>query len=279
MNRINFTNLGGLPLSQQILDFMQVAASGPLGGLAELCGPLTIMSGVTVTGNTNANGWVAINGELLPFEGGTITGFVDIVETITQRTYEDAADKDVYIARKATNVVSGAYAWGDFVRIPRLRDMAPAGIVQPFAGAVASVPQGWLHCNGQAVSRTAYAGLFAAIGTTYGVGDGVNTFNLPDLQGRVAVGQDVLQAEFDVIGETGGIVSVTLDETQIPSHSHTMNWDRTKRGEGSDPNDAAAAPDGSHFGTDFSKSTSSTGGSQAHTNLQPYIVMPYIIKF
>ena len=64
----------------------------------------------------------------------------------------------------------------------------PTGMVVPYAGAAA--PDGWLLCQGQAVSRTTYAQLFSVIGTTYGSGDGSTTFNLPDMRGRVAVGSD-----------------------------------------------------------------------------------------
>ena len=64
--------------------------------------------------------------------------------------------------------------------------MEPAGIVMPFAGSTA--PQGYLLCDGSAVSRTDYADLFTAIGTVYGAGDGASTFNLPDLSGRVVLG-------------------------------------------------------------------------------------------
>ena len=59
-------------------------------------------------------------------------------------------------------------------------------------------------CDGRAVSRSDYSELFAVIGTTYGSGDGSTTFNLPNLKGRVPVGKDSSQTEFDTIGETGG---------------------------------------------------------------------------
>ena len=65
----------------------------------------------------------------------------------------------------------------------------PPGMVLPFAGAAA--PEGFLLCDGSAVSRTTYGDLFAAIGTAYGAGDGSTTFNLPDLRGRVAAGREV----------------------------------------------------------------------------------------
>lgn len=95
----------------------------------------------------------------------------------------------------------------------------PAGVIVPFAGS--SAPTGYLVCDGAAVSRTTYADLFAAIGTTYGAGDGSTTFALPNLKGRVVVGVDAGQSEFDTLGETGGAKTHTLDSTEIPAHTHS----------------------------------------------------------
>lgn len=92
----------------------------------------------------------------------------------------------------------------------------PAGIVMPFAGSVA--PQGYLLCDGSAVSRTDYADLFTAIGTTYGAGDGESTFNLPDLSGRVVLGVSNNHA----LGTTGGEAAHTLTEQELPAHSHVV---------------------------------------------------------
>ena len=92
----------------------------------------------------------------------------------------------------------------------------PAGIVMPFAGSVA--PQGYLLCDGSAVSRTDYADLFAAIGTTYGAGDESTTFNLPDLSGRVVLGVSQSHA----LGTTGGEATHTLTEQELPAHSHVV---------------------------------------------------------
>lgn len=97
----------------------------------------------------------------------------------------------------------------------------PAGSIIAWGSDVA--PVNWLICNGSAVSRTTYASLFATIGTTYGTGDGATTFNLPDLRGKVPVGKDSTQAEFDVLGETGGAKTHTLSIAEMPSHSHTQN--------------------------------------------------------
>lgn len=92
----------------------------------------------------------------------------------------------------------------------------PAGIVMPFAGSTA--PQGYLLCDGSAVSRDTYSALFAAIGTVYGAGDGVSTFNVPDLSGRVVLGVSQSHA----LGTTGGEATHVLTEQEMPAHSHTV---------------------------------------------------------
>lgn len=80
----------------------------------------------------------------------------------------------------------------------------PSGVSVPFAGS--SVPSGWLLCDGSAVSRSAYPSLFAAIGTTYGVGDGSTTFNLPDSRGRVVAGLDT---------QVGGVYAARLTNSGL----------------------------------------------------------------
>lgn len=102
----------------------------------------------------------------------------------------------------------------------------PSGVVAAFAGSAA--PSGWLLCYGQAVSRTTYAALFAAIGTTYGAGDGSTTFNLPDLRGRSAFGLDNMggtdagrQTAANTLGGTGG--AETMTSTMMPAHTHTID--------------------------------------------------------
>lgn len=277
MNRVKLDNLGGLPLTQEILAFLQASSQDALGAIANLAGPLVIITGVTVSGNTNSNGWVAINGELLPFVGGTITGTVGIIETVTQKNFKNDSDNDVLIERVATNVVSGAFNWASFVRLPRLFEMTPPGMLAPYAGATA--PAGWLLAQGQEVSRTGYAALFATLGTTYGVGNGTTTFNLPDLRGRVPVGLQQFDVDFGNIGLTGGAKNVALTSLQNGPHTHTVNVGRTKRGDGSNPNHAAASPDGDFFGSAFSYTTQTSGAGEPHNNIQPYITLNYIIKF
>jgi len=144
------------------------------------------------------------------------------------------------------------------------------GMVLPYAGA--SAPTGFLLCDGAAVSRSTYADLFALISTTYGVGDGSTTFNLPNLKGRVPVGLDTAQSEFDVLGETGGAKTHTLTIAQIPAHNHQNLWGIGSQSGGNRLQSGNYNPVGN------TTPTADTGGGEAHPNLQPYIVLNYIIK-
>ena len=79
---------------------------------------------------------------------------------------------------------------------------APVGSIQAYGGTTA--PWGWLLCQGQAVNRATYAELFGVIGTSFGVGDGSTTFNVPDLRGKTLVGYNSSESEFNTLGKTGG---------------------------------------------------------------------------
>jgi microcystin-dependent protein len=86
-------------------------------------------------------------------------------------------------------------------------------------------PDPWLFCNGSAVSRVVYQRLFATIGTTYGSGDGIASFNIPDFRGRVPVGVDPLGLHTTMardLGLTGGYETHTITANQLPSHSHSL---------------------------------------------------------
>jgi len=151
----------------------------------------------------------------------------------------------------------------------------PAGVIVPYAGASNNIPGGYFLCDGQAISRTTYATLFGVIGTTYGAGDTTTTFNVPNLKGKVPVGLDSTQVEFDALAETGGVKEVTLDVTQIPAHNHSgqIVFDS-----GNDYGSGSSGVTANGIG-DSQPSVGTTGSGLAHNNLQPYIVVNYIIKF
>lgn len=161
---------------------------------------------------------------------------------------------------------------------------APVGVIQGFAG-VSEPSSQWKICNGEALSRSTYAELYAVLGTRYGAGDGSTTFNLPNLKGRIPVGSDSGQTEFDVLGETGGAKTHTLTIAEMPSHSHKWaaagtnapgstpaNWDDIVGG------NVAALGTGPAADEDAGNAIKPRGGNGAHNNLQPYLVINYIIR-
>ena len=150
----------------------------------------------------------------------------------------------------------------------------PLGSGIEYFGTLNNIPTGWLVRDGSAVSRTEYSELFAIIGTAYGAGDGSTTFNLPNDCGRIDVGYDSSDTDFNIIGKTGGEKTHTLTIDEIPNHNHSVGtW---YGGSGSsDFKINSAGGDASPRGSDAS---GNTGGGQAHNNLQPYIVCLKLIK-
>lgn len=149
-------------------------------------------------------------------------------------------------------------------------DTFPIGAISPYAGSIA--PTNWLICDGRAISRFTYSDLFNAIGTTYGSGDGNTTFNLPNLKGRVPVGQDTNDNDFDTLGETGGEKTHTLTVDEMPSHHHDIYVDEVGTGGIWGPMSTQQQS------LQRNAITGNTGGNQSHNNLQPYITLNYIIK-
>lgn len=151
----------------------------------------------------------------------------------------------------------------------------PLGTIYPFTSS--TIPEGYLLCDGAAISRTEYSDLFAIIGTIYGVGDGSTTFNLPNIAGKTIVGKSA-ETEFDTLGEVGGAKTHTLDVTQIPSHQHRLihyNDDYNNTGGGTG---FGFTYDGTNTPVNDNYLSAATGGGLAHNNLQPYITLNYIIK-
>lgn len=147
----------------------------------------------------------------------------------------------------------------------------PIGTIAAFGGTTA--PPGWRFCNGSTVSRSTYSALHAVIGNLYGAGDGATTFNLPDLQGRVPVGSGPgVGLTPRVAGEKLGEESHTLTTAEMPSHTHNARWSSVGAGGGSYGSWTYATPYNNNGGI-----VENTGGGQPHNNLQPSLVLNYII--
>ena len=159
-------------------------------------------------------------------------------------------------------------------------------MAQPFVGELRMFagnfnPAGWEFCAGQLLPISENETLFTLIGTTYG-GDGESTFALPDLRGRIPVHQ----GNGLILAETGGVEEVTLTVNQIPAHTHAMVVVGNQPGDQANP--AGALPAQSFNVVPFindaatgnfdAAAVTSVGGSQPHTNFQPYLCINYIIS-
>lgn len=152
------------------------------------------------------------------------------------------------------------------------------GEIRMFAGNFA--PAGWMFCEGQLIAISENETLFNLIGTTYG-GDGQSTFALPDLRGRLPLHQ----GNGFILAETGGAEEVTLTINQIPAHSHRLTGAAITGDQISPANNMIANslntvpfindPPIANMST---AAIGSTGGSQPHTNFQPYLCVNFIIS-
>lgn len=234
-----------------------------------------------ITGTTTITGFGTVRAGIvkkIKFEGILIlTHGASLILKYAQNHL--TADGDVF-----EFISEGAGVWREMSRNVAGGDVAP-GIIMEDGGTAA--PAGWLHCFGQAVSRTTYAAIFARYSTTYGVGDGATTFNLPDIRGRVVAGQDDMggssanrltgvagSVDGDVLGNTGGEETHTLTNAESAAHAHVGSsaW-------------ATNSPGGTFGGSGVADkalgdtlSTASSGGGGAHNNVQPTIILNKIIK-
>jgi len=159
-------------------------------------------------------------------------------------------------------------------------------MAQPYVGEIRMfggnfAPAGWMFCSGQLLPISENETLFNLIGTTYG-GDGQSTFQLPDLQSRVPMhwGNSV------ILAETGGTETVTLQTAQIPTHTHQLLGSGAAANSRNPPNNVLATAAATIYTTNPGRGLAvmspqaigPDGGSQPHENLQPYLVINFIIS-
>jgi microcystin-dependent protein len=243
------------------------------------------------------SGTVSIGGGLAVSASSTMAA-TTFSSNITMNAQSDVrfadADSSNYVALQAPTSVSANVTFslpaadgssGDVLQTDGSGNLSftpsvPAGSVIPYAGSTA--PSGWLLSYGQAISRSTYATLFAAIGTTYGVGDGATTFNVPDLRGRLVAGQDDMGGtsadrltgqsggvDGDTLGASGGAETHTLTAGELPTSATYQRQTSNDAQGGTGPSGLAHNP----------AYVALVGANdEAHNNVQPTIILNYIIK-
>lgn len=169
----------------------------------------------------------------------------------------------------ATNSVLTMTTAGTLVPVDQGFLMPTASVI-PYAGPTA--PSGYLICDGSAISRTTYSVLFGIIGTTYGIGDGSTTFNVPLMSGNVAIGPG--GAIGDSVGGVGGESTHTLDIAEMPSHNHSTPYNFNQQNVNAQSGGGVTLQANGSVGGGIGFN----GGGGAHNNVQPYLCLNYIIK-
>lgn len=159
--RIDLTQVGGFPFTQEILDFMQVSYREAFKGIASLCGNKTILSGVVVTGGAVSSGWISYNGELIPFIGGATGADVVVEETSADLTFEDTVDRPVLFTKVAYIGAPGTFPFSDLKPLNTLKEMWQPGDMKLISvtmsymrdnfdatGLGVNERTGWKVCNG-----------------------------------------------------------------------------------------------------------------------------------
>ena len=171
-------------------------------------------------------------------------------------------------------------------------DTLPIGAIIPFGGS--TPPAGWFLCHGQELSRASYPELYAAIGDAFGGDDERLTFYLPNFKGKVPVGRNSSDTDFEDIGTTGGEKKHTLTTGEMPTHNHmekiyskNYNDNKSLSGNRAYARSFADVTGGWNYTVNGESGgqyvdtteTGNSGSGQAHNNLQPYLVTNYIIKY
>lgn len=265
MNTLNFNQSVGFPLETNILDEMQTSYS-LFNALGAIAGNFSIISGCVLSGSTVADGVVFINGEVLEFKGGIAQAHVIIVETKVALEFEDANSHDVIFRRHATfGTATTQYPWADFKR-----SFETKNIIEELDKKVP---------NTELVALNARLLELEKKSAVFQTGGGMVLWNKPvnlipngwaevvDWRGRMPVGLDVSQTEFNTIGKTGGNKSKTLSDNEIPKiHA---------RGSSADIGDPGlliiTAGSQENAGIDLNP-----GGGQAFSILNPYRTVLFI---
>ncbi len=231
MNKLNFNQVGGFPMTANVLKEMQKSWD-IFNALGLIAGNLSIISGCTITGTNVSDGVVCIDGEVLEFRGGDIQTKVIIKQDVTQMIFQDNNNKDVLYTRYATfgTAISDFKLWADFKRIFPAKDVQEALDTK----ANANVIQGMMDRINSLESKTS---IFQA-------GGGMVLWNKPvglipsgwaevvNWRGRIPIGQDTTDPNFNEIGKEGGAQEAALTAENNGPHSHDTKINTNAAGSG-----------------------------------------------
>ena len=254
MNKSNFNQTGGYPLKTERLQEMQTAYS-IFNALGALAGDLTIISGCALTGTIIGNGVVNINGELLDFQAATVTGTstVIIVESTVNRGFKNGVIKEVHAIRYATfGTADTSWLWTSFKRVDAMSVMMARLDVMEKKTAVFQSGGGMVLWNKPAADIP--AGWQEVI----------------DWRGRMPIGFDANQPEFDTMGKPGGAKNKTLSVNELPPHKHTISNQSNDQGGSGKVAVGGSASEGTNPSTD------NAGGGEQFSLLNPYRVVLFI---
>ena len=216
-----------------------------------------------------------------------IAGRVDTIDTKLD-TFFNSTDPSDGLTLSA---ITGAIDQNSLVTTELQQEVAvvtPLGVVTPYAGV--TPPSGWILCDGRNLNTYTYRELHKALsnkygGTAYSAGttdqsNAASTFKIPDIRGRVVAGygnKNRLTGS-DSLGNTSGSQTHTLTTAQMPSHTHPFVDSFYSEGWGGGSQVGSNDTDYDNYDQTKNKTTSATGGGEAHNNVQPTIVLNYIIK-
>lgn len=298
MNNLKTTQVGGQPIVLDDLRFIHEATTQAFKGVMSSYG-IAAADGIILSGVIRSivgpdveytEGYVSLGGEVLYFPAQTYpipvtpeNEYLTIDVSYAPeglKVFENTTSKDTYEVRnalmvKSATLPSGGVIWDDLKRfydvIRTNVDTERVGVVKDFAGN--TIPEGYLLCDGSEVSRDTYAALFTAIGTLWGGGDGLTTFNLPNINGRVAVGFDATEADYNTVGNTGGEKEHLLIINEMPNHMHQTGDETFNIGSSvGGTNLLRPEPTGTLI------NTTDVGGDTPHENRPPYAVFKKIIR-
>jgi len=254
--------------------------------------PDTFSSAITVDASATFNATVSVSGTAYLKGAVSVGGAANFASTVTiagathlQSTLSVAGaatfNSTVTVLGNAhvSAAVCASAFYGSGSNLTGLPSMPTGAIV---TWTVTAAPSGYLACDGTAVSRTTYSGLFAIVSSLYGSGDGSTTFNIPDLRGKFMAGYGTALTSVTAgmvigttIGNTGGVQAVSLATAQIPSHSHALT---SVYSAAANTSNVPGLRRFTEVNTAAAMNTSVAGGGGVHSNIPPTIMLNYVIK-